>query len=132
MLYISSTMSTTVNVTLYEKTSNLVDPHYTWRIVNSGTNQETVFTAFNYSGSPYYQSFTLSVSSTPGLTNGTFNVQPGQYVYQIYETQTPDVLILVGDEPLIETGILNIVGPESSLVQYDGESPNYIVAYGKI
>ena len=131
MLYISLTQSTVVNVTLYEKSSNITNPNYTWKIINSGTNQETIFTQDNSSSSPYYQSFTLSISNPPGLTSGIINVSGGQYVYQIYETSAPYTLVLTGDELLVETGILNISMTQSTLTQYDG-APGYITAYQNI
>lgn len=132
MLYISVTQSTVVDVTLYEKSSNIVDPNYTWKLTNSQTNKVTLFTQENSSSSPYYQSFTVSVSGVPGLTAGTIDVQAGQYVYEIYETEEPYTLVLSGDEPLVETGILNVIGDESTLKQYNGETPGYIKAYGRV
>ena len=133
MLYISSTQSSVIVVTLSELTSNLVSPNWTWKLINSHTNKITYFCQDNSSTSCYYQSFTVSVSATTsGATQGVLDVEPGQYVYEVYETTLPYQLILTGDEPLIETGILNVSGTESNLTQYTSETPGYIKTYDRI
>jgi len=112
MLYLSATQSQALIVTLRD--SLTIYENYTWKIRNSMTNEETIFTQDNSSSSPYYQSFTLSVSSPQGLTSGVVNIQPGQYQYFIYGSPTPYNLD-VDDLEMLETGILNVVGSETPI-----------------
>lgn len=127
MIYLSATQSEAVVVTLRDSLE--IYDYYTWKIRNSMTNVETIFTQDNSSGSPYYQSFTLSVSQPIGLTSGTFFVPPGQYQYYIYGSQTPHNLDVTGLEEL-ETGILNIIGNETPIVS--NQNIGTVSAYTKL
>lgn len=112
MLYLSATQSQALIVTLRDGLT--IYENYTWKIRNSMTNEETIFTQDNSSSSPYYQSFTLSVSSPQGLTSGVVDIEPGQYQYFIYGSETPYNLD-VDDLEMLETGILNVVGSETPI-----------------
>lgn len=126
MLYLSATQSQALNVTLRDVYT--IYTYYTWKIRNSMTNEETIFTQDNSSSSPYYQTFTLSVSSPQGLTSGVVDVDPGQYQYFIYGSLSPYNLDVTGLEE-IETGILNILGPITELTEYEGNATYSISAY---
>lgn len=127
MLYLSATQSQSLIVTLRDGLT--IYENYTWKIRNSMTNEETIFTQDNSSSSPYYQSFTLSVSSPQGLTFGVVNIEPGQYQYFIYGSETPHNLDVDGLE-MLETGILNVVGDEATIKS--NTNIGSIKGYGKI
>ena len=127
MLYLSATQSQALIVTLRD--SLTIYENYTWKIRNSMTNEETIFTQDNSSSSPYYQSFTLSVSSPQGLTSGVVNIKPSQYQYFIYGSETPYNLDIDGLE-ILETGILNVVGDETPI--NSNTNIGSIKGYGKL
>lgn len=127
MLYLSSTQSQALIVTLRDGLT--IYPNYTWKIRNSMTNEETIFTQDDSSASPYYQSFTLSVSSPQGLTSGVIDVEAGQYQYFIYGSTTPYNLNIDGLE-VLETGILNIVANDAPIDS--NTNIGTINAYGKL
>lgn len=128
MLYLSATQSQALIVTLRD--IQTIYTYFTWKIRNSMTNEETIFTQDNSSSSPYYQTFTLSVSSPQGLTSGVVDVDPGQYQYFVYGSDTPYNLNITDDSILIETGILNILGTQSELTQYS--NIGQITAYTRV
>ncbi len=126
MLYLSATQSQVLNVTLRDIQN--IYTYFTWKIRNSMTNEETIFTQDNSSSSPYYQSFTVSVSSPQGLTSGVVDVEPGQYQYFVYGSTSPYNLDVSGLEE-IETGILNIL--QNELPIPSNNNIGQIVSYGK-
>jgi hypothetical protein len=93
------------------------------------TNEETIFTQDDSSQSPYYQSFTLSVSSPQGLTSGVVDIEPGQYQYFIYGSLSPYNLNVDGLE-ILETGILNVVGNDTPITS--NTNIGSISGYGKL
>lgn len=116
MLYLSATQSKQVIVTLKEKTSNLVDPFYTWKLINRDSFDEFIFAPDNSSNSYYYDSFTISVGPIENLTGDvTINAIPGQYDYFIYEmgaSYSLDLSLSIGE---VESGILIIEGTQSKI-----------------
>jgi len=129
MLYLSYTGSTAITVTLYEKCSNQVNPYFTWKIVDKDSNYEYVFTADDFSTSPWYWNrFTISIASPEGLTAGIIDVPAGQYMYEIYEMSNPYDLNLNNSIGMIETGLITI-NPTYSLPQTYTYSTNTTVVY---
>lgn len=130
MLYLSTTQSRVATVTLYERCSNLVDPYFTWKLVNCDTNSETVFYQDDHSQSPeYYNSFTISVATYSGLTSGIINVSAGQYDYYVYEMSTPrdlDLSNIIGE---VETGILIVEGENVSYNSFTQSDDDVIRAF---
>lgn len=130
MLYISATGSTRVTVTLYELSSNITNPNYTWKLVNKDTLAEKVFYQTDSSPYPYYFNyFTISVASPEGLTAGVINIPAGQYQYYIYEMQNPYDLDLNNAIQLVENGILNVIGSQSDISTYTASNTNTIPTY---
>lgn len=98
-----------VIVTLYENSTNIVNPYYTWKLENKDTLVNTVFYQDDHSSYPwYYNSFTLSVATYSGLTAGVLDLDYGQYNYFIYEMANPYDLDLNNSLGLVENGILYI------------------------
>lgn len=117
MLYLSTTQSKSVVATLREK-STLLNPYYTWRILNRDSQVETIFAPENYSYSPYYDAFTISVG-TPSTSTGSnvyIDVVQGQYDYMVYQTPTEYSLSMT--DSVVETGILQILGTGVSITQF--------------
>lgn len=117
MLYLSTTQSRSVIATLKEKTTNLLNPYYIWKIVNRDSFDEYVFAPDNNSNSYYYDSFTMSVGTpfTPTGANVIIDATPGQYDYFVYEVSTQYDLNLSNIIGEVESGILIIEGTQSKI-----------------
>lgn len=116
MLYLSLTQSRPTIATLKEKSSNAIDPFYTWKIVNRDSFQEYVFAPDNNSPSYYYDSFTISVGNPQSLTGSVvIDAVPGQYDYFVYEmgaSYSLDLSLAIAE---VESGILIIEGTASKI-----------------
>lgn len=103
--------------TLKEKTSNLLNPYYVWKLVNRDSFEEYVIAPDDNSNSYYYDSFTMSVG-TPFVSTGAdviIDAVPGQYDYFVYEVSIEydvDLTSIVGE---VENGILIIEGNQSKI-----------------
>jgi hypothetical protein len=114
MLYIAATGSSEVIVTLYEKSSNVINPYFTWELYSKDRNETYIMTQDDHSSIPYYyNSFTMSISST-GATQGGVDLINGEYRYKIHEMLNPYTLDLGQSLGIVETGLL-IVGLTSSI-----------------
>ena len=114
MIYLSTTKSTQVCLTLKEKSPDLINKYYTWKLHNKDTNELYYFSADDFSTSPYYDAFTLSVGTPESLTQSvTFDGVIGTYDYYIYQTLTEYNLDITGST-LVENGILTIIGTVST------------------
>jgi hypothetical protein len=106
-----------VIATLKEKTSNLLNPYYVWKLVNRDSFEEYVIAPDDNSNSYYYDSFTMSVG-TPFVSTGAdviIDAVPGQYDYFVYEVSIEydvDLTSIVGE---VENGILIIEGNQSKI-----------------
>jgi len=71
------------------KVATILNPYYTFELINQQSKDVIIFTADNESQVPLvYDQFTLtSTTQSPGLTQGIINVDKGVYTYNIYETQ---------------------------------------------
>lgn len=71
------------------KVATILNPYYTFELINQQSKDVIIFTADNQSQVPLvYDQFTLtSTTQSPGLTQGIINVDKGVYTYNIYETQ---------------------------------------------
>lgn len=106
------------------KVATILDPYFTFEIVNQQTKEVTVFTANNQSQVPLvYDEFIFeSTTGAPGLTQGIINNLPGLYTYNVYETQFQDNLNLASAS-FLRSGELVISDPNdfsySSFTQSD-------------
>jgi hypothetical protein len=93
--------------TLYENSSNIVDPQYRFELENKDSLVVTTFYQEDHSPAPpYYNSFTVSVYgltesglTESGLTQGIIFANIGQYNYRVIE---------IGTDGLVENGIMYI------------------------
>ena len=126
MIYISTLKPSKVILTLAEHTP-FKDPYihpsyapteyYTWKITNRDTFEETIFSPDDFSDSPYYDAFTISVGLTVSLTSSVcLNIHPAQYDFAVYQMPTNHNLDLSQANFMAESGILQVVGPDFSYV----------------
>ena len=119
MLYINDNDTTVFNVTLYSNCGNITNPYFTWKLINKQSLNEIVFYQDDSSTSPYYyNSFTVSIAPTAGLTQGIINAAPGEYKYEIYEMSNKYDLDLNNSIGLVENGILYIVPTYSQTTSF--------------
>lgn len=105
-------------LTLSEKASN-VNPYYTWLLSNRDSLVETIISPDNFSTSPYYDSFTISIGTAVSLTSSvTINAVAGEYHYSVYEMNTQYDLNLNNSIGLVETGLLMITGTSTPFVSF--------------
>jgi hypothetical protein len=121
-------MSNEVIVTLAEKTLNIVNPFYTWKVIDRNGYNQYIFTSNDFSTEPYYyNSFTVSVG-VGSATAGYFNGGVGEYHYYIYEKSTQYDLTLLPSDNLVEEGILIVTATGStptSFTQSDSDTVKY-------
>ena len=113
MIYISTTQSSKVVVTLDDLVTLTQSAYFTWKILSKNSLEETIFEADDFSISPYYNSFTLSVGTSSSLTgsNVTLDIEQGEYEYTIY--QTPNQYSLSTDGLVLERGLMICLGTGS-------------------
>jgi len=130
MIHLSPTQSNPVTTTLYEKCYNILNPFFTWKVIDRNGYNEYIFTADDNSTSPYYyNSFTISVG-IGSATAGYFNGNPGEYHYYIYEKSTQYDLTISDNDRLVEVGLLYITSTSSEPTSFT-QSDNDIVHYFK-
>jgi hypothetical protein len=117
MKYIESGTNSVI-FTLYEKSDNVVDPYFVFKITSpdkkfgATQTQHYIFTADDNSPAPYnYNSYTFSyvLGATYGATAGVINVYPGEYKYEVWQTNQYD-LDLNNAIKIVEKGIMIING----------------------
>lgn len=113
MIYISTTQSSKVVVTLDDLVTLTQSAYFTWKILSKNSLEETIFEADDFSISPYYNSFTLSVGTLSSLTgsNVTLDIEQGEYEYTIY--QTANQYSLSTDGLVLERGLMICLGTGS-------------------
>jgi hypothetical protein len=111
-----------VVVTLREK-SNLINPYYTWRLINKNSFDEWIISPDNNSTSNYYDAFTISIGVNFNPTSSVIiDAVQGQYDYFIYEMNTEYDLDLLNSLGLMESGILEIIGTAPSIISFTGSN----------
>ncbi len=117
MIALNFGTNSNVITTLYESSSNITNPEYTFSIINKDSKVETIF----YPGqdnSPepwYYNSFTISVATYSGLTSSIIEYIVGEYEYTVYEMPDAYNLNIASASNIVERGILNIYGTSSGV-----------------
>lgn len=93
------------------KVSDLVDPFFTFQIIDQQTKNTIIFTSDNISPIPLiYDEFVLSsVTHSNGLTQGQINVNVGIYTYNIYESNN-QYNLNIGSASFLRTGELRVDG----------------------
>lgn len=131
MIWISTTQSSKVVVTLREK-ATLPNPYYTWLITNRDSLEQTIFAPENFTPSPYYDAFTISVG-TPSFATGSnviLDIVQGQYDYKVFETGTEYSLSMTGS--VVEIGILQVTGTATSIQQFTQSDDDTIKIFNYI
>lgn len=113
MIRIEDDSNGVIYLTLREKSTEL-NPNYTFKITHKESLYEYKFCAENFSYSPYWDAFTISIG-TGSATAGYVDCDYGEYTYEVYETESQYDLGLTSSLGLVETGIL-IINPTYSEV----------------
>lgn len=94
------------------KVATILDPYYTFEVINQQSKEVVIFTSDNISPIPLiYDEFNLiSTTQSVGLTQGTINNLPGVYTYNIYETQY-QYNLNIASASYLRSGELVISGP---------------------
>ena len=129
MIYLTKNQANTVITTCRELCGNQVNPYYTWYIENKNTLAGVYFYAENNSQSPYYDSFTISLTSSVGLTAGNLNLDAGQWRYEVWEQGQPYILTTASSTNMVETGIMIVVGTYSPIMAFTGSDNSTINVY---
>ena len=117
MIALNFGTNSNVITTLYESSSNITNPEYTFSIINKDSKVETIF----YPGKDnslepwYYNSFTISVATYSGLTSSIIEYIVGEYEYTVYEMPDAYNLNIASASNIVERGILNIYGTSSGV-----------------
>lgn len=128
MIYLT-TGTNSVTITPYEK-STQIQPYYTWQLTRKGTFDEVVFYQDDSSYAPWiWSSFTISVGTISGLTQGRIVANPGEWTYNVWEMTTPYNLSYTQSIGLVESGILIISGTYASDTEYTGNDDSQIIYY---
>lgn len=131
MIYLNNGINS-ITLTLYEK-ANQTQPYYTFQIIRKGSFEEVVFYQDDNSFAPFYwSSFTISVGTISGLTQGEIVANPGEWTYNVWEMTTPYNLSYTQSVGLVETGILIIGGTSTSDIEYSGNDAAQIIYYKNI
>jgi len=111
MIHLSYGASNSVILRL-TKVATILDPYYTFEIINQQSKEVVIFTSDNISPIPLiYDEFNLvSTTQSVGLTQGTIDSLPGVYTYNIYETQF-QYNLNIASASFLRSGELVISGP---------------------
>ena len=128
MLYLNDGQNV-ITATLYEK-STITQPYYTWHLQRKGTFEEVVFYQDDSSYAPWYwNSFTVSVGTVSGLTQGQISLNAGEWTYEVWQMNVPYDLSWTSSNVMVESGILIVNGTYSPDIEYDGNDDSTIIYY---
>lgn len=107
------------------KVATILNPYYTFELINQQSNNVVVFSSDNLSPIPliYDEFLWTSVTGSQGLTQGVINVEKGVYTYNVYETQFQYNLNL-GSASFLRSGELVIDGPNDFTYSIFTQSDN--------
>ena len=134
MLILSTTQSNKVVVTLREK-STLITPYYTWEIVNQDSFDRTIFAPDNFTLSPYYDAFTMSIGTPSSLTSSVvLDLVPGEYHYVVYEMTSEYDLDILNAIDVVENGLFIVDGTYSinDIVSFTQSNNNTIRVFNNL
>jgi hypothetical protein len=98
-------------VNLYGNCENIINPYFTWQFTNLYDSRTSiVFTTDDNSPNPYYyNTFTISLTQSIGLTSGNVNMSVGPWVYYIYEMSEQYMLSTASAIGLVNQGPVNVI-----------------------
>lgn len=116
MIYLSTTTPTKVTLlsnkdrTAGSSAVDLALNYYTFEIISCDTFDKYVFSPDNWSDSPYYDSFTVSIGTSSISMTGSvmINADAGQYNFTVYKMPTIYNLTIASASYITENGILQI------------------------
>jgi len=131
MIYLSTTQSSQVVITP-QTIIAATNSFYNFRIISADGFNTYVFAPDNYSTSPYYFGFTVSVGSPQALTgsNVTLNIDAGEYNYIVTSSTTPYSLTVSND--IIDVGIMIVEGTFSQIISFTQSDDDTIIVYRNI
>jgi hypothetical protein len=93
------------------KVATILNPYYTFELINQQSKNTIIFTSNNLSPIPliYDEFLWTSTTQSAGLTQGVLNVDKGVYTYNVYETQYEYNLNL-GSASFLRSGELVVDG----------------------
>lgn len=118
MIYLSTSTPTKVTLQSNKQILPLIQGdvetnYYTFKITSCDSFKEYVFSPQNYSQSPYYDSFTVSIGNTVSATGSAvmINAEAGQYNFSVYKMANQYDLDVDNARYITEEGILQITDP---------------------
>lgn len=101
-------------MTLTEK-ATLTNPNFLFEFISNDTGNRTYITTDDYSGNiGRFNVFTFSSSLGVGATAGGFDLIPGTYDYQVWETQYQGNIDVASASNIVEIGLMEVVGTSST------------------
>lgn len=128
MLYLSTTQSSQLIITP-QKIITATASFYNFRIISADGYYVYTFAPDNWSQSPYYFGFTVSVG-TPSVFTGsnvTLALEAGEYNYIVTASTQSYNLTVTND--IIDVGILIVDGTSSNPTPYTQSDTNTIKVY---
>lgn len=117
MIYLSTTepkkvvLQSNKNMDPNNSAQDLATNYYTFKISSSDSFEEYIFSPENFSNSPYYDAFTISVGTNSSMTGSVvIDAEAGQYNFEVYKMPTEYNLNIASASYMTEAGILQLVG----------------------
>lgn len=118
MLKLTTNQTQSVVLTLSES-KTIVNPYWTFVISNRDTLVETTFAPDNFSTSPYYDSFTISIGASVSLTASVvLDINAGEYHYSVYEMNSPYDLNIQNSIGVAEVGLMIVSGTSTPFISF--------------
>lgn len=119
-------------MTLTEK-ATLTNPYFLFEFISNDTGNRTYITSNDVSNNTErFNQFTFSSSLAISATAGGFDLIPGTYDYQVWETQYQYNLNIASASNIVEIGLMEVVGTGSTYapIYTDGDDDNEYVYNG--
>ena len=131
MIYLSTTQSSEV-IIIPQKILNSPTNYYNFNIISADGFYQYQFAPQNWSTSPYYLGFTISVGTPSSLTgsNVTLDLENGEYTYIVSRTTTEYDLVISNN--IIDNGILIVLGTSSFPTPYTQSDDDTIKIYNRL
>ena len=128
MLYLSTTQSKAIYLTP-QKIINSTQSYYNFNIVSADGFYNYTFAPDNFSTSPYYMAFTISIGTPESLTgsNVKLDLNAGEYSYKVSKTDDPYSLTF--SNLVVDNGIMIVLGTSSLPTSYTQSDDDTIKIY---
>ena len=131
MLYLSTTQSRAVFIQPQIILNSYTYSNFNFKIERQDGFTTKYFSPENFSQSPYYFGFTISVATPESLTgsNVSINVEYGEYHYSV---SLVDSYTLTPSNIIIDEGILIVEGTSSLPLSYTASDNDTIKIYNQL